>query len=218
MSVHSLHGGGGFNISGWAIRHGSLTRFLIVLLLAAGGFSLFSMGQKEDPDFTFRVMFAQVIWPGASVEEMQDQVVDKIERKLQETPGLDYVRSYTRAGSAVVFVNIRGDQFGRSVTDAFYQVRKKIGDIANTFPEGVMGPFFNDEFGDTYIGLHAMTGDGFTYPELKRFAKNARDVLLRVPGVSKVDLLGTQDEKIFIDISTKVLAERGLTAMDIHHR
>jgi multidrug efflux pump len=207
--------GGGFNISAWAIRHSSLTRFLIVLLLAAGGVSLFSMGQKEDPDFTFRIMFAQVIWPGASVEEMQDQVVDKMERKLQEVPGLDYVRSYTRAGSAVVFVNIRGDQFGRSVSDAFYQARKKVGDIANTFPEGVMGPYFNDEFGDTYISLYAITGDGFSYPELKRYAKNARDILLRVPGVSKVDLLGTQDEKIFIDISTKVLAERGLAATDI---
>jgi multidrug efflux pump len=207
--------GGGFNISGWAIRHGSLTRFLIVLILAAGGFSLFSMGQKEDPDFTFRIMIAQVIWPGASVEEMQDQVVDKIERKLQETPGLDYVKSYTRAGSAIVSVNIRGDVFGRNVADAFYQVRKKIGDIANTFPEGVMGPFFNDEFGDTYISLYALTGEGFNYPELKRFAKNSRDILLRVPGVAKVDLLGTQDEKIFIDISTKVLAERGLGAADI---
>jgi multidrug efflux pump subunit AcrB len=201
----------GFNLSSWAIRHASLTRFLVVLILAAGGLSLFSMGQKEDPDFTFRAMIIQTIWPGASTEEMQAQVVDKIERKVQETPHLDYVRSYTRPGSAVTFVNIKGEAFGRDVADAFYQVRKKVGDIANTFPQGVIGPFFNDEFGDTYITLHALTGDGFSYPELKARAKAIRDVLLRVAGVEKVDLIGTQDEKVYIEISSKVLAERNLS-------
>ena len=216
MTAHGASGSnGGFNISRWAIGHSSLTRFFIVLILAAGGFSLFSIGQKEDPDFAWRGMIAQVLWPGASVEEMQDQVVDKIERKLQEVPGLDYVRSYTRAGSAIVFLNIRGDVFGRNIADAFYQARKKVGDIANTFPEGVLGPYFNDEFGDTYIDLYAITGNGFSYPELKRFAKNARDILLRVPGVSKVDLLGAQDEKVYIDISTKTLAGRGIAISDI---
>ncbi|KAB2919230.1 MAG: efflux RND transporter permease subunit [Hyphomicrobiaceae bacterium] len=206
---------GGFNLSRWAIDHGSFTAFLLVLLLAAGAFSLLRIGQKEDPDFTFRVMVVQVLWPGATAEEMQDQVVDKIERKLQETPGLDFIRSYTRPGLASIFVNLKGAVRGEAVREAFYQARKKVGDIRQTLPEGVVGPFFNDEFGDTYISLYAMTGQGFSYPELKTFAKNARDILLRIPGVAKVDLLGLQEERIFIEVSSAALAERGLSALDI---
>jgi multidrug efflux pump len=205
----------GFNLSAWAIAHGNFAAFLIVLLLAAGGYAFLTLGQKEDPDFTFRVMVVQVLWSGASVEEMQEQVVDKIERKLQETPGLEYLRSYTRPGSAAIFVNLKGHVRGEAVADAFYQVRKKIGDIRHTLPEGVLGPFFNDEFGDTYMSLYALTGQGYSYPEIKTFAKNARDILLRIPGVAKVDLLGTQEERVFIEISSLALAERGLTALDI---
>ena len=205
----------GFNLSAWAIAHGNFAAFLLVLLLAAGGYAFFTLGQKEDPDFTFRVMVVQVLWPGASAEEMQEQVVDKIERKLQETPGLDFLRSYTRPGSAAIFVNLRGSVRGAAVADAFYQVRKKVGDIRHTLPDGVVGPFFNDEFGDTYMSLYALTGQGYSYPEIKAFAKNARDILLRIPGVAKVDLLGTQEERIFIEISSVALAERGLTALDI---
>src|SRR5262245_61669895 len=206
---------GRFNLSAWAIAHGNFAAFLIVLLLAAGGYAFFTLGQKEDPDFTFRVMVVQVLWPGASVEEMQEQVVDKIERKLQETPGLEYLRSYTRPGSAAIFVNLKGHVRGAAVSDAFYQMRKKIGDIRQTLPEGVIGPFFNDEFGDTYMSLYALTGQGYSYPEIKTFAKNARDIILRIPGVAKVDLLGTQEERVFIEISSLALAERGLTALDI---
>jgi len=205
----------GFNLSRWAIGHGSFTAFLLVLLLAAGAFSLLRIGQREDPDFTFRVMVVQVLWPGATTEEMQDQVVDKIERKLQETPGLEFLRSYTRPGFGNIFVNLKGSVRGEAVKDAFYQARKKIGDIRQTLPEGVIGPFFNDEFGDTYISLYAVTGQGYSYPELKTFAKNARDILLRIPGVAKVDLLGLQEERIFIEISSSSLAERGLSALDI---
>ncbi len=208
-------GGGAFNISRWAIAHASVTRFFLILTLLAGAYALATMGQKEDPNFTFRVMVVQVLWPGASVEEMQEQVVDKIETEVQETPHLDFVRSYTRAGNAVIFVNLKGDARGQDVSDAWYQVRKKVGDIRNTLPEGVIGPFFNDEFGDTYIALYAITGQGFTYPELKDFAKNARDLLLRIEGVEKVDLLGTQDEKVYIEIPSRVLAQRNITAQDI---
>jgi multidrug efflux pump subunit AcrB len=205
----------GFNLSRWALDHGGFTAFLLVLLLAAGAVAFLRIGQKEDPDFTFRVMVVQVLWPGATVEEMEDQVVDKIERKLQETPGLDFIRSYTRAGFANIFVNLKGSMRGDAVKDAFYQVRKKVGDIRQTLPDAVIGPFFNDEFGDTYISLYALTGDGFTYPELKIFAKKARDIVLRVPGVAKVDLLGTQDERVFIDVSSASLADRGLSVPDI---
>jgi multidrug efflux pump len=206
---------GRFNLSAWAIAHGNFAAFLMVLLLAAGGYAFLTLGQKEDPDFTFRVMVVQVLWPGASTEEMQEQVVDKIERKLQETPGLEFLRSYTRPGSAAIFVNLRGDVRGQAVADAFYQVRKKIGDIRHTLPEGVLGPFFNDEFGDTYMSLYAVTGQGYSYPDLKTFAENARDILLRIPGVAKVDLLGTQEERVFIEVSSTALAERGLSALDI---
>src|SRR5262245_15904901 len=205
----------GFNLSRWSISHGGFTAFLLVLLLAAGAFSLWRIGQKEDPDFTFRVMVVQVLWPGATTQEMQDQVVDKVERKLQETPGLDFVRSYTRPGFANIFVNLKGSVRGEAVKEAFYQARKKIGDIRQALPEGVIGPFFNDEFGDTYISLYAISGQGYNYPELKAFAKKARDILLRVPGVAKVDLLGLQEERIFIDVSSAALAERGLSALDI---
>ena len=217
MSVDEIRAGTsrGLNLSRWAINHGGFTAFLLVLLLAAGAFSLLRIGQKEDPDFTFRVMVVQVLWPGATAEEMQDQVVDKVERKLQETPGLEFIRSYTRPGFATIFVNLKGSVRGEAVKDAFYQVRKKVGDIRQTLPEGVIGPFFNDEFGETYISLYAITGHGYSYPELKTFAKNARDLLLRVPGVAKVDLLGLQEERIFIEVSSVALAERGLTALDI---
>lgn len=205
-----------FNISTWAIRHPGLTRFLFALTLIAGIFAVTHMGQKEDPDFTFRIMIVQAVWPGASLQEMQDQVVDKIERKLQETPNLDFVRSFTRAGSTIITVSIKGSAVGREVAEAFYQVRKKVGDLTN-LPDGLLGPYFNDEFGDTYIALHAFTGQGFTLPELEKFAKQARDVVLRVPGIQKVQVLGAQDEKVFVDISTRALAERNLTLLDIRN-
>ncbi|MBV5263139.1 efflux RND transporter permease subunit [Pinisolibacter aquiterrae] len=213
--LRSMMPGQGFNLSRWAIRHGHLTRFFFALVVIAGFFSVTSLGQKEDPDFTFRVMIVQAVWPGSSLEEMQDQVVDKIEKKLQETPGLENIKSYTRAGSAVVMVSIRGDVFGRDVTDAFYQVRKKIADISGTLPAGVLGPYFNDEFGDTYIALYAFTGEGYSYPELKHFAKEARDAVLRIPGIEKAQILGDQDEKIFIDVASKTLAERGISVQSI---
>jgi multidrug efflux pump subunit AcrB len=204
-----------FNLSRWAIRHPSITRFLVAIVVISGGLGLLQIGQKEDPDFTFRDMIVQVLWPGASLTDMQDQVVNKIERKLQETPHLDFVRSFTRAGSAIITIQIKGDTSGSDVADAFYQVRKKVGDIASDLPAGIYGPYFNDEFGDTFITLHAITGSGYSFPELKTFATAARDVLLRVPGVEKVVVLGDQPQKLYIDVSSKVLAERGISVLDI---
>ncbi|WP_414129027.1 efflux RND transporter permease subunit [Rhizobium jaguaris] len=200
-----------FNLSRWAIAHPSIARFLFALIIIAGALGLTHMGQKEDPDFTFRVMVVETIWPGASLQDMEDQVVNKIERKLQETPHLDWVKSYTRAGFAITTVQIKGDTNTEQVKDAFYQVRKKVGDIANTLPEGLQGPYFNDEFGDTFITLHSISGDGYSYPELKKFAIQARDMLLATPGVEKAVIIGDQPEQIYIDVSSKVLAERGLT-------
>jgi multidrug efflux pump len=206
-----------FNLSRWAIGHPSIARFLFGLIILTGVFGLMNMGQKEDPDFTFRVMVVQAVWPGASIQEMEDQVVNKIERKLQEVPHLDFVRSYTRAGSAIITLQVEGDTDGQDVADAFYQVRKKVGDISGELPDGLLGPYFNDEFGDTYITLHSLSGEGYSYPELKKQAIQARDMLLTTPGVEKAVILGDQPEKIYIDVSSKALAERGLTLTDLQN-
>ncbi len=206
-----------FNLSRWAIGHPSIARFLFGLILITGVLGLMRMGQKEDPDFTFRVMVVQAVWPGASIQEMQDQVVNKIERKLQETPHIDWVKSYTRAGSAVITLQVKGDTNAADVADAFYQVRKKVGDISGDLPSGLLGPYFNDEFGDTFITLQSISGDGYSYPELKKFAIQARDMLLTTPGVEKAVIIGDQPEKIFIDVSSQALAERGLTILDLQN-
>jgi multidrug efflux pump len=207
-----------FNLSRWAISHPSIARFLFGLIIVMGALGVINMGQKEDPDFTFRVMVvSQSVWPGASIDDMQNQVVNKIERKLQETPHLDWVKSYIRAGVAITTIQIKGDTNGADVADAFYQVRKKVGDIKQDLPSGLLGPYFNDEFGDTYITLHAISGDGYSYPELKKFAIQARDMLIAMPGVEKAVILGDQPQKIFIDVSSKALAERGLTVVDIQN-
>ena len=212
---HSPVEPGSFNLSRWAIGHPSIARFLFGLIILTGLFGLMRMGQKEDPDFTFRVMVVQAFWPGASLNDMQDQVVNKIERKLQETPYLDWVKSYTRPGSAIITLQVKGNTDADDVADAFYQVRKKVGDIESELPEGLLGPYFNDEFGDTYITLYALTGDGYSYPELKQHAIQARDVLLSTEGVEKAVILGDQPQKIFIEVSSKALAERGLTFADL---
>ncbi len=204
-----------FNLSRWAIGHPSIARFLFGLILITGVLGLMRMGQKEDPDFTFRVMVVQAVWPGSSIQEMQDQVVNKIERKLQETPHIDWVKSYTRAGSAVITLQVKGDTNAAEVADAFYQVRKKVGDISGDLPSGLLGPYFNDEFGDTFITLQSISGDGYSYPELKKFAIQARDMLLTTPGVEKAVIIGDQPEKIYIDVSSKALAERGLTIVNL---
>jgi multidrug efflux pump subunit AcrB len=217
MSTVSKDGKQPFNLSRWAIGHPSIARFLFGLIILTGVFGLMNMGQKEDPDFTFRVMVVQALWPGASIQDMEDQVVNKIERKLQEVPHLDFVRSYTRAGSAIITLQVKGDTNSTQVADAFYQVRKKVGDIAGDLPQGLLGPYFNDEFGDTIITLHSLSGKGYSYPELKKFAIQARDMLLTTPGVEKAVIIGDQPQKIYIDVSSKALAERGLTLTDLQN-
>ncbi|ANL35911.1 efflux RND transporter permease subunit [Rhizobium phaseoli] len=206
-----------FNLSRWAIGHPSIARFLFGLIIITGVLGLMRMGQREDPEFTFRVMVVQAIWPGASIQEMEDQVVNKIERKLQETPHIDWVKSYTRAGSAIITLQVKGDTNSKDVADAFYQVRKKVGDISSELPQGLLGPYFNDEFGDTFITLHSVSGYGYSYPELKKFAIQARDMLLTTPGVEKAVIIGDQPEKIYVDVSSKALAERGLTILDLQN-
>jgi len=203
------------NLSAWALRHRALTLFAMLVLAAAGAWAYLSLGRAEDPAFTIKQMVVIVDWPGASPEEMARQVTDRIERKLEDLPHLDYTQSQTQPGHAVVTVSLRDDTPPRQVAPLWYQVRKKIGDIAGTLPQGVQGPFFNDEFGDTYSIVYALTGDGFSLPELKHVAEDVREQLTEVPGVGKVILIGQQDERITIEVSYRKLAELGLTLPDV---
>ena len=194
------------NLSDWALRHRALVWFLMVMILAAGIFSYRHLGRNEDPAFTVKVMIVQASWPGATVEETIQEVTDRIERKLQETPGLDSILSYTTAGRTTVFVNLSGAIPGSEVAQVWYQVRKKMDDIRATLPAGVLGPGFNDEFGDTYGIVYAFTADGFTPRQLRDYAESSRSRLLQVPDVSKIDIFGAQDEKIYIEFSSRQLA------------
>ena len=200
----------GFNLSEWAIRHRSLVVFLMLILVVAGIGSYFRIGRNEDPAFTIKIMVVQALWPGATVEDTLEQVTERLERKLQETPYLDYLRSYTTPGQTTIFVHLQGVAPARAVPDIWYQVRKKIGDIRNTLPPGVLGPGFNDEFGDTYGIVYAFTADGFSHRELRDYVEDARSRLLQVRDVSKIDVVGAQDERIFIEFSTEQIAGLGL--------
>ncbi|MRW91948.1 MMPL family transporter [Duganella sp. FT80W] len=200
----------GFNLSRWALEHIPLTRYLIAVLLLGGVLSYMNLGQDEDPPFTFRAMVVQAQWPGATALQMAEQVTDKLEKKLQETPGVDEISSYSKPGQTVIILKLRESTPPKSVADAWYQVRKKIGDIKGTLPSGVQGPYFNDEFGDTYGSIFALSGDGFTYAEMKDYADFVRQQLLGVPLVSKVELFGVQDEKINIEFSHKKFAQLGI--------
>ena len=200
----------GFNLSRWALEHIPLIRYLIGALLIGGILSYSNLGQDEDPPFTFRVMVVRAIWPGATAVQMAEQVTDKLERKLQETPYVDKIRSYSKPGETFIIVQLRESTPPSETTASWYQVRKKIGDIRGTLPAGVTGPFFNDEFGDTYGSIFALSGDGFSYAEMKDYADFVRQQLLRVPLVAKVEQFGVQDEKVNIVFSHKKFAQLGI--------
>lgn len=200
----------GFNLSRWALEHIPLTRYLIVVLLLGGILSYGKLGQDEDPPFTFRAMVVQAFWPGATALQMADQVTDKLEKKLQETPYIDKIRSYSKPGETLIILQLRESTPPKETPQAWYQVRKKIGDIRGTLPPGVQGPFFNDEFGDTYGSIFALSGDGFKYEQVKEYADFVRQQFLRIPSVSKVELFGVQDEKINIEFSQKKFSQLGV--------
>jgi len=200
-----------FNLSEWALRNQSLLRYFIVVLALLGVWSYLGLGQSEDPPFTFKVMVVQTQWPGATASEITEQVTEKVEKKLQEIPELDYLRSYSRPGESQVFVVVKDSIPATSVPDVFYQIRKKIGDIRYTLPAGVIGPFFNDEFGDTFGNIYTLTGDGYSDAQLRDYAERLKLELLRVPNVAKVSLIGLQDEKIYIEVSNAKLATLGVS-------
>jgi multidrug efflux pump len=198
------------NLSEWALKHPQMVVFLLLLLSVAGVLSYTGLGQKEDPEFTVKAMLVQAAWPGSSAQQMAEQVTDKLEKKLQEVAEIDYTTSYAKPGVTQITVLLREDTAPADVPQVWYQVRKKLGDIAHTLPQGVKGPFFNDEFGDTFGNLYAITGDGFGDVELREFADAARNEFLRVADVNKVELHGAQDEKIYIEASNAKLASLGI--------
>jgi multidrug efflux pump subunit AcrB len=204
-----------FNLSEWAITHRALVLFLIVVLGAAGAYSYANLGRAEDPNFTIKTMVLNVAWPGATAGEMQTQVADKIEKKLQELPYLDRVESYSQPGISFIQVYLVDSTPPGKVKDLWYQIRKKVGDIKGDLPAGVVGPNFNDEYGDVYSAIYMLTADGLTLAQLKTRAEDIRQRLLRVPNVNKVDLIGEQPEKIFIELSHVKLATLGITAQQI---
>ncbi len=199
-----------FNVSRWALEHDALTRFLMIVLMLLGVAAYFQLGQDEDPPFTFRAMVVRTYWPGATAQQVAEQVTDKLERTLQEAPFADKIRSYSKPGESQIIFQIKDSSKAADVPNVWYSVRKKIGDMKGTLPQGVIGPFFNDEFGDVYGVIYALESDGFSYAELKTFADDVRQQLLRVPDVAKVELFGVQDEKLFIEVSQKRLALLGL--------
>ena len=199
-----------FNISRWALQHPALTRYLMVVLLVLGVAAYFQLGQDEDPPFTFRLMVVQAFWPGASALQVAEQVTDKLERTLQEIPYADTVRSYTKPGESLTLIELKDSAPPKEVANSWYQARKRIGDMRSTLPAGVIGPVFNDDFGDVYGTIYALSADGFSDEELRVFAEGLRSQLLRVPDVAKVELFGAQAEKVFVEISQKRLAQLGL--------
>ena len=204
-----------FNLSEWALEHQSLVLFFMLALFAAGLFSYLRLGQAEDPEFTFKVMVIRALWPGASPAQMEQQVTERLEKKLQETPYLDNVRSFTKSGEATIFLALKDSTPPNEVAGVWYQVRKKIGDIRYTLPEGTLGPFFNDEFGDVFGNIYAFTGDGYTYAELNEYVEEARKEILRVPAVAKAEILGDQDQKIYVETSHRKLATLGIDPLSI---
>ena len=199
-----------FNLSAWAVHHSALVLFLI-LAIGAGGFLSFRLlGRAEDPNFTIKNVIVTAIWPGATAQEMQDQVSDRIEKKLQELPWFDKVVTYTKPGFTAMNVGFRDNTPARDVPQLFYQLRKKLGDVRGDLPRDLIGPNVNDEYGDVDSVLYMLTGDGADFAQMKKVAEGLRQQLLKVPGVTKVTLYGVQDERIFVEFSHAKLATLGI--------
>jgi multidrug efflux pump len=201
---------GSFNLSEWALKHQSFVWYLMFVGLLMGVFSYFNLGREEDPSFTIKTMVIQTKWPGATQEETLKQVTDRIEKKLEELDSLDYVKSYTRPGESTVYVYLRDTTSADDIPQIWYQVRKKIDDIRGQFPQGIQGPGFNDEFGDVFGSVYAFTADGLTMRQLRDYVEQARAEIRSVPGLGKVEMVGQQDETIYLNFSTRKLAALGI--------
>ena len=204
-----------FNLSEWALRNRQMVLYLMILLAAVGALSYTKLGQSEDPPFTFKAMVIRTLWPGASAEEVSRQVTDRIEKKLMETGDYERIVSFSRPGESQVTFVARDSLVSARLPELWYQIRKKISDIRQNLPAGVQGPFFNDEFGTTFGNIYALTGEGFDYAVLKDYADRIQIQLQRVKDVGKVELLGLQDEKIWIELSNVKLATLGLPMQSV---
>ena len=199
-----------FNLSEWALRNRALVVYAMLVLALLGAWSYRHLGQSEDPPFTFKAMVVRTLWPGATAQEVAEQVTERIEKQLMTTGGYEFIRSYSRPGESQVIFMARDSMRSKDVPELWYQVRKKIGDIRPTLPAGTAGPFFNDEFGDTFGNIYAITGPGFDYAVLKDYAERIELELQRVPDVGKVELVGLQDEKVWIEVDNTKLATLGI--------
>ncbi|MGR9412912.1 efflux RND transporter permease subunit [Rhizobium leguminosarum] len=199
-----------FNLSDWALEHRSLVWYFMIMFAVAGAFAYLGLGREEDPSFTIKTMVIQAQWPGASAQEVTQQVTDRIEKKLQELDKLEHTRSITTAGQTIVFVDLLPDTNARDVKPTWSRVRNLIDDIKHEFPQGVVGPFFDDQFGDVYGNIFAFTADGLSQRELRDFAEDARTQILNIPDVGKVDIVGAQDEVIYLEFSTRKIAALGI--------
>ncbi|MBB3391553.1 multidrug efflux pump subunit AcrB [Rhizobium sp. BK275] len=204
-----------FNLSDWALEHRSLVWYFMIVFILAGAFSYISLGREEDPNFTIKTMIIQVQWPGASAEEVTKQVTDRVEKKLEELESLDYTKSETVAGQTTIFVELLPTTKARDVNAIWMRVRNMIGDIKGDFPSGVVGPFFNDRFGDVFGNIYAFTSDGLTQRQLRDLVEDARAKVLTVPNVGKVDIIGAQDEAIYLEFSTRKIAALGLNQQSV---
>lgn len=199
-----------FNLSDWALRNRSLVIYFMIIAVIAGVVSYTRLGRAEDPIFVIKTMVVQAAWPGATIEDTLNQVTERLERTLQETEKLDFLRSYTKAGVATIFVNLQGDTTASQVRDIWDEVRRNVADMRHTLPMGIVGPGFNDTFGDTFGIIYGFTADGFGHRELRDYVEDIRSKLLQVPDVSKIEILGAQDEKIFVEFSMQELATLGI--------
>jgi len=204
-----------FNLSAMALRFPQLTLFILLLVAASGAYSYLQIGQREDPDFTFRAMVVRTIWPGATTSQVDEVVTNRIEKTLQEVPYFKHTISYSRPGESLIILELEDSSPPGEVAEIWYQVRKKVGDIRALLPGEVLGPFFNDEFGDVFGTIYAITGDGFDLEELRRTAEDVRQELLRVPDVQKIELFGVQEQRIYIEVSSRQLANLGVSAQAI---
>src|SRR4030081_2812008 len=205
----------GFNLSAWTLRHQALVIFVLALVTLFGVLSYGKLAQSEDPPFTFKAMVVRTLWPGATARQVQEEVTDRIARKLQETANVDFLRSYSRPGESTLFFTIKDSAPPAQVPDTWYQVRKKVGDMVHTLPAGIQGPYFNDEFGDVYTNIYALQGEGFSPAQLHDYAERLRTELLRVPDVNKVDFIGDQEQRVYVEIANAQLAKLGLTPREI---
>ena len=203
------------NLSAWSLTHQQMVLYLIIVLMVAGVISYLNLGRAEDPDFTFKVMVVRTLWPGATAQEVELELTERIEKKLQETPWVDVLRSASKPGESLVFVILKDYTPKPEVPESWRQVRKKLDDIRHTLPSGVQGPYPNDEFGDVQVNIFALTGDGFDLSALRRYADRIALDLKLVPDVKRVELFGVQEEKVYVDVSPNRFASLGITPQQV---